>query len=74
MFRTILLLSAAAALAPGFAFSHTGHLTDAAGHDHWIALVAIGLAAAFGVWKLLRERKYEGASEDRVSEEKGAQV
>ncbi len=32
------------------AYAHPGHLADVAGHDHWVAGVAIGLAVLAGLW------------------------
>jgi ADP-ribosylglycohydrolase len=51
-------------LAPMPAFAHFGHLADAAGHDHWIALAAAAAAAAAAAWGM-RGRK----DEDDISEE-----
>ncbi|MDG1340851.1 MAG: hypothetical protein P8P66_12795 [Paracoccaceae bacterium] len=36
--------------------AHVGHLADAAGHDHWAAGAAIGIAIAIGLAGKLRER------------------
>lgn len=44
-------------LVPGTAVAHPGHLAAAGGHDHWIALGAIGLAAGLGLWGILKDRK-----------------
>lgn len=41
-------------LFPGTALAHPGHLGDLAGHDHWVAGVAIGLAIALGLWGVLK--------------------
>jgi ADP-ribosylglycohydrolase len=45
-------------LMPMPAFAHIGHLADAAGHDHWIALAAAAAAAAAAAWGM-RGRKDE---------------
>jgi len=37
-------------LFPGTALAHVGHLGEAAGHDHWVAGAAIGVAVALGLW------------------------
>lgn len=36
--------------------AHVGHLADAAGHDHWAAGAALGIAIAIGLAGKLRER------------------
>ncbi len=49
------------------AWADPGHLAGVAGHDHWIALGAIGLAAALGAWAALKGKKEaqgEPVSED----------
>jgi beta-lactamase regulating signal transducer with metallopeptidase domain len=56
----------------GSASAHTGHIADAAGHDHWVAGVAIGLAAAISVWGILKDRK-EKAEEQAEEEETEAE-
>ncbi len=52
--RHILLPTIGLSAAPGAALAHAGHLTDAAGHDHWVAGAAIGLAIALGLWGALK--------------------
>jgi hypothetical protein len=42
---------------PGMALAHPGHLADAAGHDHWVAGIAIGVAVGVAVWGALRGKK-----------------
>ena len=39
------------------AAAHVGHLGGAAGHDHWIAGIAIGAAAGLAIWGALKGRK-----------------
>lgn len=46
-----------AVMVPGVGLAHPGHLTDVAGHDHWIAGAAIGTAVVLGLWAGLRARK-----------------
>ena len=62
-----LTLSAHAAVA------HPGHLVEAAGHNHWIGLAALGAAVAVAGWAILKGRKdadAEGAApEDDVAED-----
>ena len=56
------------------AAAHVGHLGGAAGHDHWIAGIAIGIAAGITLWGLAKGRKPdpEEAEEDDESEEETA--
>lgn len=59
----VVLLSAV--LLPATAAAHPGHLADVAGHDHWVAGVAIGLAVLAGLWGALKgRRKDEAAPEE----------
>ncbi|MBV7408468.1 DUF6732 family protein [Maritimibacter sp. DP1N21-5] len=55
-------------LLPGMALAHPGHLADAAGHDHWVAGVAIGVAIGVAVWGALRGRgkKVEDTAADEA--------
>lgn len=39
-----------AVMGPGVALAHPGHLSDVAGHDHWVAGAAIGTAVVLGLW------------------------
>lgn len=48
------------ALATG-AQAHPGHLTDLAGHDHWVAGAAIGAAVLAGLWGALKGKKEDVA-------------
>ena len=47
----------ASILGAGQAAAHAGHLGDLAGHDHWIALGALGAAAGIALWAGLRGKK-----------------
>ena len=49
------------------ASAHAGHLADVAGHDHWIAAGAIGLAVLVGLWGALSKDK-EAPEEDDEDE------
>lgn len=49
----------------GQAVAHPGHLAEAAGHDHWVAGIAIGAAIALGLWAGL---KAKGAAEAEPEE------
>ena len=44
---------------PGMAAAHPGHMADLAGHDHWVAGAAIGLAIALGLWGALKGGRKE---------------
>lgn len=39
------------------ALAHTGHLAGLAGHDHWVAGAAIGLAVLVGIWGAVKGGK-----------------
>lgn len=52
---------AVASAAP--AGAHPGHLADLAGHDHWVAGAAIGLAIALGLYGALKGKKAQDAPE-----------
>lgn len=49
-------LAIAIALAPGLAHAHAGHWGTLAGHDHWIALGALGLAGLAGAIAIVKGR------------------
>ncbi|MGR3499097.1 MAG: DUF6732 family protein [Limimaricola soesokkakensis] len=57
--RHILLPTTAFTAAPGMAFAHPGHMAGLAGHDHWVAGAAIGLAIALGLWGALKGGRKE---------------
>ena len=50
-----------AIFAAGPAAAHPGHLAGLAGHDHWIAGIAIGAAIAAGLWGALKGKPEEDA-------------
>ncbi|MSU90715.1 hypothetical protein GE300_14005 [Rhodobacteraceae bacterium 2CG4] len=54
---TLPRLTVAAVFAAGPALADPGHIVDAAGHDHWIALGALGVAIGLAAWAGLRGRK-----------------
>ena len=56
-------------LVAGPALAHPGHIADVAGHDHWIAGAAIGLAIGLGLWGALKGRKEKDATEVEESPE-----
>ena len=47
------------------AVAHPGHWGDLAGHDHWVAGAAIGLAGLAALWGALKGKK---AKEDTAAE------
>lgn len=49
------------------AMAHPGHLSDVAGHDHWVAGAAIALAGLAAIWGALKGKKAE--KEDTAEEE-----
>ncbi len=44
--------------------AHPGHLIELAGHDHWAAGIAIGLAGLAGIWGAIKGGKKEESSDD----------
>ncbi len=68
VFLTVLMSGAAVQADPG-------HLTEVAGHGHWLGAAAIGAAIAIGLWAGLKGRKAEAeqsgsdAEEDLTDEE-----
>lgn len=44
-------------LLPAQAFAHVGHMGELAGHDHWVAGAAIGVAVGVAVWGWLKGTK-----------------
>ena len=49
--------------------AHPGHLVEAAGHNHWVAGAAIGIAIAVGLWGALRGDKDHEEVEEELEEE-----
>ncbi|MEL6841237.1 MAG: DUF6732 family protein [Pseudomonadota bacterium] len=45
------------------AVAHPGHWGELAGHDHWVAGAAIGLAGLAAIWGALRGKKKEQPQE-----------
>lgn len=50
------------------ATAHPGHLIELAGHDHWAAGIAIGLAGLAGLWGAIKGGKEEASDEDSEAE------
>lgn len=48
--------------------AHPGHLADLAGHDHWVAGAAIGIAILTGIYGALKGQKKSDA-EPEIEEE-----
>ncbi|MBB5721033.1 hypothetical protein FHS72_000640 [Loktanella ponticola] len=63
---TLLLVSAGTG-----AQAHPGHLADVAGHDHWVAGAAIGLAILTGIYGALKGRKKTDSEPELELEEEG---
>ena len=51
--------------------AHPGHWADIAGHDHWVAGAAIGLAGLAAIWGALKGKKAqeEVEPEEELEEE-----
>ncbi|MCK0096160.1 hypothetical protein MWU60_11310 [Yoonia sp. F2084L] len=55
------------------AMAHPGHWADVAGHDHWVAGAAIGLAGIAAIWGVLKGKKEKEAAEaEEALEEENA--
>lgn len=64
------LLLTTALLLPQTAAAHIGHMGEVAGHDHWIAGIAIGAAAGLAIWGALKGKKDpEAAAPEEEAEE-----
>jgi len=55
---TIILIMTASS-----ANAHPGHWADLAGHDHWVAGAAIGLAGIAAVWGALKGKQKDAQTE-----------
>jgi hypothetical protein len=54
-------IAIAAVLIATPAFAHPGHFAESYGHNHWLAMGLLALAAAIGVAALWRSRKTKPA-------------
>jgi putative Mn2+ efflux pump MntP len=66
-FLTLVLMVAGSAV-----MAHPGHWADVAGHDHWVAGAAIGLAGLAAIWGALKGKKAKeeaNETEDELEEE-----
>jgi len=50
------------------ASAHAGHIADVAGHDHWVAGVAVGVAILVGLWGALKGEKTAKSDEADTSD------
>ena len=64
---TLLLIATGSAVQ-----AHPGHLADLAGHDHWVAGAAIGIAGLIAIIGAVKGKKAEDRDDqEAVSEEEG---
>lgn len=75
MLRTTSILIGLLLASP--ALAHPGHLAGLAGHDHWVAGAAIGLAVLVGIWGAVKggkksESEVESDAEGSEDEEEVA--
>lgn len=64
-----IFLTIALMLAGQSAVAHPGHLIEVAGHDHWLAGIAIGIGLLGGLWGILRGEDEDAESEEEMEEE-----
>ncbi|MFY0692676.1 MAG: hypothetical protein JXR14_12230 [Paracoccaceae bacterium] len=50
------------------AVAHVGHVGELAGHDHWVAGAAIGVAAAITLWGVLKGKKAAGQQPEEAGD------
>ncbi|MEM7472466.1 MAG: DUF6732 family protein [Pseudomonadota bacterium] len=53
------------------ALAHVGHLGEAAGHDHWVAGIAIGIAIGVSIWGAIKGKKDGEEPEEEVEDPEG---
>ncbi len=53
------------------AMADPGHISNVAGHDHWVAGIAVGAAVAISLWGILKERKRRGKPAGPAKARKG---
>ncbi|MFG5382950.1 DUF6732 family protein [Yoonia sp. R2-816] len=66
------VLSLMLVFAGSAAMAHPGHWGELAGHDHWVAGAAIGLAGLAAIWGALKGQKKDPEPEDEELEEETA--
>ncbi|MGD1885651.1 MAG: DUF6732 family protein [Cohaesibacteraceae bacterium] len=54
-------------IAPKFAHAHPGHVAEAAGHSHWIAIAALAVSAMVVVWALVRKFRLKDAGRENAT-------
>ena len=54
------------------ASAHPGHLGELAGHDHWVAGIALGLAILLGIRGALKGKEAASEEEEIDAEEAAA--
>ena len=66
-----LILPLALIVTADAAMAHPGHWGELAGHDHWVAGAAIGLAGLAALWGALKGKKAkeEAEAEEELEEE-----
>jgi EamA domain-containing membrane protein RarD len=67
------LIAIVAVLTAAPALAHTGHVVEAAGHNHWIAVAAAGLAAAVALWAVAKGRRKDEVEAEEAEAEEEAQ-
>lgn len=53
------------------AHAHPGHWGELAGHDHWIAGAAVGVAGLAAIWGALKGKKAQTKSDEDVAGKEG---
>jgi putative Mn2+ efflux pump MntP len=66
------MLSLILVFAGSAAAAHPGHWADLAGHDHWVAGAAIGLAGLAAIWGALKGKKAKEEEPEEELEEEAA--
>jgi len=68
--RLHLKLALCLTLCPGAALAHVGHLGEYAGHDHWVAGAAIGVAVALSLWATWKGKRDDDENSPEEETEK----
>ncbi|MFQ1699280.1 DUF6732 family protein [Loktanella agnita] len=64
-----ILISLPMIFAASAASAHPGHWGELAGHDHWVAGAAIGLAGLAAIWGALKGKNKDPEPEQEPEEE-----
>lgn len=67
------LLTLILAFIPGQVLAHVGHVGEMAGHDHWVAGAAIGVAVGVAIWGWLKGEKSDEEDSATETDETDAQ-